>query len=360
MQANRISTMQELMNAKSDWNRLLEGSISDTVFLTWEWMYSWAECFINESRELFVVFVYDDKNRLVGIAPWYLSKINIGLSAFRQINFLGNPETASDYLDVFTEKGREKEVSVFLYEYLYGKLSKSWDCLNLQDIRAESLFLLNFAHEHRRRGKHFEIQHGSFCPVISLPKTEDDFFLTVSTGRSKRFRQDLRTLKKTGAIEIRTTKNGDMEDAVDLFFKLYTAKTEWSGGDLKKFINQVLINSVNMNCFQVDFMLANDNCIGGLLHLKYRNTLSLYVMAIDKKYNPRISVGNLLIGLCIGRAIAEGLEVYDFLKGYEEYKFYWTSNGRTANNLFTVQSRIWPVIYALKRMSKNALKTILR
>jgi hypothetical protein len=360
VEAARITTMHELVKAKSDWNNLLEGSISNTVFLTWEWMYSWAECFINGNRKLFVIFVYDDRNRLVGIAPWYIDKINIGPTTFRQINFLGNPETASDYLDVFTEKGKEKEVAIFLYEYLYGQMSKIWDCINFQDIMAESLFLLNFTHKHRLQGKHFEIHHGSFCPLIFLPKAEGDFLTTISPGRSKRFRQDLRTLRKTNLVEIKTIQNDDIEVAVDSFFKLYAEKTEWSGSDLQKFIKQVLINSENRSYIQVDFLLANDNCIAGMLHLKYRNTLSLYLMAVDKKYNPRISVGNLLVGLCIGRAIEASLEVYDFLKGYEEYKFYWTSGGRTANNMFTAQSRVGPVLYVLKQMSKNALKTILR
>ena len=185
MRADIIRSVETLAGIKKEWNMLLEGSISNSIFLTWEWAYSWAECFINEEREPFVVKVYDDGNRLVGIAPWYTEKIKIGPATIRQVSFFGTPETASDYLDVFTAKGREREVSSYLYDYLFGELSASWDCISLRDTRGESLFLLNFMHRHRLRGKHFEISQGSFCPIISLPKTEEEFLSLISSSRSK-------------------------------------------------------------------------------------------------------------------------------------------------------------------------------
>jgi CelD/BcsL family acetyltransferase involved in cellulose biosynthesis len=348
MRADIITLVEELANIKDEWNGLLQGSISDSVFLKWEWAYSWAECFVNENRQLFVIKVYDDGNRLVGIAPWYTEKIKVGPATIRQVNFLGTPETASDYLDVFTAKGREKE------------LSNRWDCVSLQDTRAESLFLLNFLHKHRLHGRHLEITQGSFCPVISLPKAEEEFLSRISSSRSKRFRQDLRTLKKTDTVEIKTYAADGIDEAVDSFFKLYAEKTEWEGKDLYRFIKRFLANSGSGNYLQIDFLLANGNTIGGLLHLKHNQTLSLYLMAVDKAYNPRISAGNLLVGLCIIRAIESQFEVYDFLKGYEEYKFYWTSEGRITQTIFIVQKKALPVIHMMKRIAKNALKTMLR
>lgn len=360
MKAETIKTIEGLRRVRDEWNILLEGSLSNSIFLTWEWMYSWAECFINEKRELFLIKVYDDANRLVGIAPWYTEKINFGPASIKQLCFLGGPETASDYLDLIAAKGREREVSNYLYDYLFGVGSSSWDCLKFQDVRAESLFLLNFIHKHRQQGRYFEITQGSFCPIITLQKTEEEFLSQISSSRSKRFRQDLRTLKKTDTVEIKSHVTDGIEGAVNSFFKLYSEKTEWEGEDLHRFTKRFLQNSVAVNCIQIDFLMANDNTIGGLLHLKHNHTLSLYLMAVDKSYNPRISAGNLLVGLCVIRAIENKFKVYDFLKGYEEYKFYWTSEGRTTQTVFLAQRKALPIVYMLMRMGKNALKAILR
>ncbi|HNS57281.1 MAG TPA: GNAT family N-acetyltransferase, partial [Smithellaceae bacterium] len=140
----------------------------------------------------------------------------------------------------------------------------------------------------------------------------------------------------------------------------YAEKTEWDGKDLHGFMKRFFENSAEKNYLQIDFLHANENCIGGLLHLKHHHTLSLYLMAVDKAYNSRISAGNLLVGLCIGRAIANQFKVYDFLKGYEEYKFYWTSDGRVTQTISVVQNRILPVMHMMKRMAKNAAKIMLR
>jgi CelD/BcsL family acetyltransferase involved in cellulose biosynthesis len=360
LKAEIIKSIQEMMDVKEEWNNLLEGSMSNTIFLTWEWAYSWAECFITEKRELFVICVYDDGDKLVGIAPWYTSKVRVGPATISQITFLGTPDTASDYLDVFTLKGREREVSNYLHDYLFGKASKLWDSMNLQDVKAESLFLLNFTQRHLSQGKYLEIGQGSFCPTVLLPKSEEEFLSQISSNRSKRFRQDLRTLKKTDTVEIKRYADDSIEEAVDRFFDLYAEKTEWDGSDIHRFMKRFLANSGTRNYLQIEFLLANANCVGGLLHMKHQNTLSLYLMAVDKEYKPRISVGNLLVGLCIGRAAENQINMYDFLKGYEEYKFYWTSYGRVSQTICIVQRRLWPVVYMLKRMAKNALKTILR
>ena len=71
MEAKIVSSIEVLRDLKGEWNELLAKSKSNTIFLTWEWAYSWAECFVNGDRELFVICLYDDGNRPIGIAPWY-------------------------------------------------------------------------------------------------------------------------------------------------------------------------------------------------------------------------------------------------------------------------------------------------
>jgi len=113
-------------------------------------------------------------------------------------------------------------------------------------------------------------------------------------------------------------------------------------------------------CLQIDILAANGNPFGALLHLRYENTLAMYLMAIDKEYNPKISIGNVLIGLCITSAIRNGIEVYDFLKGCESYKFHWSNDGKSSVEMLFWQRRMVPVISGLTRLAKHAGKMILR
>ena len=86
------------------WNDLLKGSRANTVFLTWEWLFSWAGCYLNEDRNLFILGVYRD-HELIGIAPWYIRHDKYRLLGMRRIEFLGSPDAGSDYLDVIAKNG---------------------------------------------------------------------------------------------------------------------------------------------------------------------------------------------------------------------------------------------------------------
>jgi len=56
-QVTLIRTLDQFEKMAKPWNDLLARSSCNNIFLTWEWQYSWAECFLNENRELFVITV---------------------------------------------------------------------------------------------------------------------------------------------------------------------------------------------------------------------------------------------------------------------------------------------------------------
>ena len=61
-------TLTELQELAGFWNDLLERSLNDNLFLTWEWMTTWASTYLS-GDELFVITVYDD-GCPVAIAPF--------------------------------------------------------------------------------------------------------------------------------------------------------------------------------------------------------------------------------------------------------------------------------------------------
>ena len=61
-------SFEQLRTLSAEWNRLLEGSCSDTIFLTWEWCEAWWKAYGND-RSLFVLTAWEG-SELVGIAPF--------------------------------------------------------------------------------------------------------------------------------------------------------------------------------------------------------------------------------------------------------------------------------------------------
>ena len=344
---------------RADWNALIKSSSYPNIFLTWEWLSAWSEQFLDENRKLYSIAVFE-KDELVSIAPFCIRYLSRKPFKFRQLEFLGTPEMGSDYLDIPMKRGREKGIAQTLYSYLCKDVHKRWDRIWLYDIPSNSLFLNYFIENANRNGKYINVNRASYCPIFLLPETEDRLADCISTSRLKKFKQDLRNLNKMCSFEHITFTGTQLSDGISIFFKLYEEKTKYKGEQLVKQIDNLIRTKIGEESVQVDFLKASDQYIGGLLHLRYMDTLYLYLMAIDKEFNPKISLGNLLVGLCIINAIRSGVKCYDFLKGAEDYKFHWANTGLTSSSMTFAQRKPAAIYYTLKEISKSIAKLILR
>lgn len=355
---NVVTSLEQWRELSKEWNDLLHRSGSDRVFLTSEWLYSWAECFLKADRELYILTVYNDKT-LIGIAPWCIRKVRYSGFPMRRIEFLGTPETGSDYLDVFAKKGKEKEVARSIYRFLFGEAASQWDCFGFLDMPSESLFLLQFLEQMEEDGKYAEVEAGAFCPVFALPKTREDFLARLSPNRRQQYSRHLRLLEREGEVRHDFFRRGKIEPVLKDFKALYQQR--WNNADeLLLFIEKVLLHTQEEDKIQLDLLNVNGKNIAGLLHLRCGESLLMYLMAVDHSFNRNISIGNILVGLSIEKAITEGYSEYNFLKGYEEYKFHWADKGDRSLNLFFYKRR-WPLlIWLTARFFKSMAKIWVR
>ena len=342
-----------------EWNDLLNRSGANAVFLTWEWLYSWAECYLNENRKLFILGVYRDRE-LIGIAPWYIHHTKYRLLSIRQIEFLGSPEAGSDYLDVIAKRGKEQEVAASLYRFLLDQGRSLWDSMLLSEIPSSSLFLLHFLDKIEADGKYAEIRHNSYCPIVSLPASRGDFVTALSSNRREQFRRHWRLLNNQADIEHRSYSGADRDMALNGLFSLYKDKSKYYNESLQEFIRKFASHCDKKDWLQIDLLTAHGGTIAGLLHLRYHGDLGMYLMAVDKDFNPKISIGNVLVGLAIEKAVEQGLYRYDFLKGNENYKFHWADKGRRSLSIFFCQKKLSPLMFSTERLIRYAAKTLFR
>jgi len=98
-----IKTTKEFQNLREEWNNLLSESKADTIFLTWEWLFTWWENY-GMNREL-TIFLIKEKEMLIGIAPLMICKEYVAGLPVRLLKFIGSEEVCSEYLDFITIKG---------------------------------------------------------------------------------------------------------------------------------------------------------------------------------------------------------------------------------------------------------------
>jgi CelD/BcsL family acetyltransferase involved in cellulose biosynthesis len=355
-----IATLDDLKRVSSVWNPLLQGSQSVTVFLTWQWLGSWVERFLTENRTLFVLCVRL-ADEVVGIAPWYIETVQRGALTLREVRFLGSPESGSDYLDVILQEGKERAAAEALFEFLFGKGRQYWDELRLTDLPAESLFLLHFLNVAEKHGKFAELRRHAYLPQTPLPDTGDAFLASLSSNRRYIFGRDMRRLAKEWKCDHVTYRGEEIERGLTRFFALYDEKSGYDDGPrLAPFLRTLSAQPDAGQWVQVDMLTIGDRDIGGLLHLRFGENLAMLKMVVDKTFSRRISIGNLLVGMSIQRAITSGATCYDFLKGDEEYKFHWAKRGRVTLSIIMPQRRWKPLLMTGYRLLKYLGKAILR
>lgn len=356
-----VDTLTGWAELEKEWNDLLTQSRANVVFLTWEWLYTWAECFWEPDHEIFILKV-SSADGLVGIAPWCIRRCSRGPATVRQIEFLGASSIGSDYLDVFTTRGKEKQVTGSIYDFLFHAARSRWDALALVDVPANSLFLLHFLDKVAEDGKHVEIQAGAFCPTVQLPTTHSAFMTSLSAHRRGQFQRHQRLLQRSGEVShcTATTRNGLATSALDALFSLYQMKSGTAKARFHDFFQRFLARVDGTDWVQIDLLTVDDRPVAGLFHLRYGATLFQYFLAADKTVNPKTSVGNILIGLSLQKAISANVAEYDSLRGTEDYKFHWATGGRRALTVRLYQRRWTGLLLVGLDSLKALLKMVLR
>lgn len=359
VEVTTVESMEDFSRLSEPWNDLLHASTADTAFLTWDWQYSWAESYIKDQRKLSIVTIRENGD-LIGIAPWYTRTIRKGLLSVRRIEFLGTPEADSDYLDVIARKGNEKKVASCLYDYLFKRSCSSWDVLYLNDVPAASAFLLFFLRELRSVGKHFEVEYGSYCPLVVLPETEEDYLKSLSSHRRQHHNRALRNLQKLGELQFEQFTSDADNAALKRFQDLYENRWKKGKGEFFSFLHRYIGRVGGAKKVEIDLLAINRNLIGGLIHINHNRTKHQYLMAVDRSFNKNVSIGEVMCGKYIKDAIARQFNEYDFLKGDEAHKFIYANRARCSLNLLLFNRSLRGILAFSTEKTKNIGKVILR
>jgi len=353
-----INSLDTLAGMAKEWNDLLQDSKADTVFLTWDWLHTWTECFLDEHRQLFVLAIYAG-NDLIGLAPWYIRRIRTGGVSVKRIEFLGSPECGSDYLDVVAKKRREKDVAQAVYQFLFNDSPASWDTVLFRDVPSDSLFLLFFLEQFERDGKYVEVEPGSFCPVVFLPGDRNSFLKDLTQHRRQQYLRASRQLQKEGEVIHRCIASGDGVAALSEFHALYGQRRQKSEKELR-FMERLFSRCFYHGMCEINFLTINDQNCAATLQLRHDKTVFLYHLVADRSFASKLSIGNFLVGQCIEKAIDEEFSTYDFLKGSEEYKFYWANSGRRSLHLIFHGKKLAPALKMAVKGLKAAAKVLCR
>ena len=361
---------KEFLEVKHEWNSLLEKSVTNEVFLLWEWIYAWWKSFKDRDKELYILIGEDSQGKMVGIAPFYKeNKAAPGMTTRGILRLCSSSDTSPDHLDIICEKEYGDVFLESIFEYLKSN-GKDWTVIKLDGVD-ENSFVRKYFETKRKDIKGFLVEciPDSECPYLALERGFEEYLKSFPRKKRYNLLRERRMLLEKEGIKLRSIHSGEEPDKdIEDLFSLHAERAERKGIETKfsgeKIINfhKTFITSllkegkiVILSVYADSVPLASSYC------MKHNHKYYYYQSGISSE-GERKSAGAVLLSLLIEQASGEGCNEFDFLRGREEYKYYWTENYRK-NYSITVRkddlmNRMAHTIYTLYRNNLSQFQRI--
>lgn len=368
---SKISSADEFAELETVWNDLLSASVSNTISLTWEWLWTWWEVFA-QGRSLYLL-VARDGNEIAGIAPLQLRVIrHYSMLPFRRLEFLASGEDEADeicspYLDFIIRAGREQEVIREFYSYLMEH-ETDWDELVLTDIAADSICLSHLRSMCQTDGTGFSITRRQTSIHTVLPHNWESLKARLSTNMRKKIKQGQRIVAEQGGELRLIERQEDFAENFETLINLH--QTGWAQRGQAGAFASPLFSSFHWKLADRIFargwirlyvLLIEGNPVCAHYDFNYNRKALFYqtgrIVTNCVLPNPGITLESYILE----KAIEDGLTEYDHLKGEKgSYKFRWDGQVREIVQIRMAPPRVKETILSVTEKFIDGLRQVRR
>jgi CelD/BcsL family acetyltransferase involved in cellulose biosynthesis len=326
---------------RDEWNALLHRSITDEVFLTWEWQSTWWDVY--QAGDLMVVAVRHDDGRLIGIAPWFVHTIG-GERVLRTIGCVD----VTDYVDVIADQYAVTSVQIALADFLAASRNR-FDRVNLCNIPESSPTTQFMPDLLRQRGFDSDLVFQEVCPVIHLPSDWEEYLSMLDKKQRHEVRRKVRKAEAEANLEYSVLDSSslpiELDDAlVAEFLELMRASQPAKADFLataanRTFLARILQTTARAGWLRLSFLRCDGQLAAAYADFIYNAHVQVYNSGLNPSVAPHLSLGNVLLAYNIQSAIERGIQVFNFLRGNETYKY---RLGATDTRIYKLVARSLP------------------
>jgi CelD/BcsL family acetyltransferase involved in cellulose biosynthesis len=328
-----ITRFEQLDALRGEWDDLLSASDANSIFLTWEWLRAWWDCF-GSSHHLLVLKCSGGDGRLVALAAMLRTRRSmlLGFSGW-SLYLLGDVIGGSEKLDWVIRKGYEPQVVPLLMDWLH-RTAPPWAVLHYNTVRSDSAAVQVFLEECRKR-RWFVLREEQPSYYLEVPRSWDTFLFLLSKNLRSSLLRDLRRAEKSFSVRARRCESLDqLSTDLGSLFALHAKRWQHRGksGSLWQEKKQRFYFELGKRCLERDWLefwlLEFDGkpvaCEFGF---RYEGIYSFLQAGFDPDYSS-YSVGAVLRVFIVQDLIRRGFRGYDFLLGEEHYKERWCAEKR--------------------------------
>ena len=333
-QVRLCQNLQDQPLGRTAWNRLLETSETHSVFLTWQWLATWWDCF-KDGAELYTFAVLKD-DTLIGVAPLRLCREG----SERIIEFLGMG--SSDYCDFIASR---EDKPLVLQEVMQALLRRRdrWDRIRLRYLPEHSSTAALLSEMELPAGVEFHAEEEAVCPALSI-ETSPPF--AIACTKKKSLVRHTRYFERLSPIEFRHVL--DLDEIVDLLpeFMEQHRDRRFMAGDRslfddprhKRFYERMAKELLETGWLRFTMLRWQGEALAFHLGFVFNRVFTWYKPTFNVDY-ARYSPGEVLLKKLLEDCLDADLREFDFTVGNEDFKDRFANVKRANLRVEIAQSR---------------------
>lgn len=326
-----LTSIKEINSIADSWTQLLEIALSKNMFLTPEWHLCWFKAMGSNANPA-IVIIEDENGKLKGILPMARISHSFGPLKLRITDFSGSEIASGDHLDLITTKKDFDRVFKLILKWLEKEICNT-HIVRFSSLRP-GLFSDSIMSKAEQHGWKMRERLNDVAPYLTLPDTYEDFEKMLSSNHRQQIRRYWRKLKKDYK-NFKISINNDLfplEDVLNNLTNLHTKlwNSRGQSGTLsseikQKFLIQFCKIGIEKGWLRLHQIYLDSRLIYAIIVFHWKKSTYYYQSGWDTDFMT-YRIGKLGISHSIKSAIEEKMEIYDFLRGDEQYKKHFTKS----------------------------------
>ena len=322
----RIALTDALAWGEGKWDDVVASSPMPSPFMRWGWHDAWAQSApADEVDSSFTVTVHGSDGSLEAFLPLGISAITFRRARVTALTWATRGLGCPDHLDIPAPGGTRMEDIVALLERL------PWDLVLLSGVAegAANVSALVDAFGRRRYRARWTVLDS--CPYLDLPTSWDAYLNGLSASRRQAIRRRERKLSREHAVTVTDYGVDRWEEGWSHLISLHEQRWGGPGALGIPALSRLLRRYTSVLASRGELWLTtldiDGEPVAAWCGFTSGDTVYFYQSGRAPKWESD-SVGHVLMGIMIRRAIEAGYRRFDFLRGRDPYKLSWTSTER--------------------------------
>jgi len=323
-----VTSAGEFEAMRDAWHQLEEDSDNFSVFMSWEWMYTWWEVF-GAGKQLHIITVRDQDDKLVGLLPLMRVRKLAGLRRSEELTFIGTgARPKSDYLGLMAARRVGEASKRMLLDRLAADVADVGRAV-LTGMAADQPCL--------REVVHSAALHGLVCTFTTeatavngqLPGCFEDLIETVP---SKHRRSHLRRQEKKLSQAFHTVEYIDCRSQTDVSRfnavlasfvnrrrRMRVGRSAWGNAAFCEFMDKVGERLLVRNILNLEILQLDGDPAAARLGFTYNGTFFTYQSGFQPRYG-RYAPVHCLLSRRLRKLTAQGVKRFEFGRGVAPHK----------------------------------------